>query len=84
MLFTAFAKETDGGTVYTLHVANVGSGRSATIEGIPPEVKSLRAIRTSETEAYSELDPVEAENGRAELQLPPLSLLTLTTTPSEE
>jgi hypothetical protein len=65
--------------VLTLHVANLGAGRKATIRGIPPDVRSLRAIRTSQTEGFKELAAFQPHNGTLELELAPQSLLTLTT-----
>ncbi len=65
--------------VLTLHIANLGAGRKATITGIPADVRSLRAIRTSQTEGFQELTAVEPRNGVLELELAPQSLLTLTT-----
>lgn len=73
---TAF-RGADG--VLTLHVANLGAGRKATITGIPEDVRSLRAIRTSQTEGFQESAAVEPRSGVLELDLAPQSLLTLTT-----
>ncbi len=84
VLVTAFAKGDDGDTVYTVHIANVGSARAATIEGIPDEITRMRAVRTTETEGFSELETVRVENGTVQLQLEPLSLLTLTTMAKED
>lgn len=65
--------------VLTLHVANLGAGRKATITGIPAGVRSLRAIRTSQTEGFHELLAFQPHDGVLELQLAPQSLVTLTT-----
>jgi len=75
VLFTAFS----AGEQYTLHIANLGPEREATLTGLPAQVTSWRPIRTSETESFQELEPVEAERGEARLHLAPLSLVTLTT-----
>jgi len=75
VLFTAFRGE---GPVYTLHVANLGAARPATITGLPAEVKSLRAIRTSETDSLKELPSLPVERGVLKVTLPRQSLLTLT------
>jgi hypothetical protein len=83
VLLTAFA--TGAGTpddarrVYTLHVANLGLGRAATITGLPVGLKQLRAVRTSESESSKELDPVKVEQGTVHLDLVAESMLTLTT-----
>jgi len=76
VLVTAFLGQ-DG--VLTLHVANLGAGRKATIAGIPADVSSLRAVRTSQTEGFQELAAVQPRSGVLELDLAPQSLLTLTT-----
>ncbi|MBM4094529.1 MAG: hypothetical protein FJ276_34760 [Planctomycetes bacterium] len=76
VLVTAFRGK-DG--VLTLHVANLGAGRKATLAGIPADVGSLRAVRTSQTEGFHELPAVEPRRGILELDLAPQSLLTLTT-----
>jgi hypothetical protein len=73
ILFTAFAK----GSVYTLHVANVGASRDVTIEGIPAGIRELRAVRTSEGEDYKSLPAVNVEAGVARFRMPARSLLTL-------
>jgi len=79
VLLTAFAGK---GPVYTLHIANFGAGRPATITGLPAEVKSLRAIQTSATDSFKELSAVAVEAGAAKVQLAQQSLLTLTTMPA--
>lgn len=80
VLFTAFAGPAGkAGRDYTLHVANLGAGRKATITGIPAGIKELRAVRTSETEAFRELPAVPVRAGAVALELAPQSLLTLTT-----
>ena len=67
--------------VLSLHVANLGACRNATIIGIPVEVRRLRAIRTSQNEGFQELAEVQPRRGIVELDLAPQSLLTLTTMP---
>jgi O-glycosyl hydrolase len=79
VLFTAFAGEQDGRRVYTLHLANVGPERSATVSGVPDEVGNLRTIVTDETRGFAELAPTTPKAGRLEVTLPALSLTTLTT-----
>jgi len=85
VLLTAFAagagKPGDARRVYTLHVANLGLGRTATITGLPVGLRQLRAVRTSESESSKELDPVTVEQGTVHLDLAAESMLTLTTTP---
>jgi O-glycosyl hydrolase len=79
VLFTAFAGDENGARVYTLHVANLGAARSITIQGIPEDVRLLRAIETSETEQFRALPQIEVDRGVAKLQMPAQSLVTLTT-----
>ena len=79
VLFTAFAGEENGKRVYTLHLANLGAEREATVEGVPAEVKQLRAVGTDETRAFADLEAVTPKNGSLEIKLPALSLTTLTT-----
>ncbi|MEK7405341.1 MAG: hypothetical protein AAB225_09545 [Acidobacteriota bacterium] len=77
VLFTAFTAASGGRRVYALHVANLAAAREITLQGVPAEAATLRAWRTSETEAFRELGTVEAESGVLRLQMPPRSLLTL-------
>ena len=79
VLFTAFAARLDEGHVHTLHIANFGAARPATIKGVPAGIERLRAVRTSESESFKELTPVAVENGVARATLARQSLLTLTT-----
>jgi hypothetical protein len=81
VLFTAFAGDAGNRRVYTLHIANVGAGRPVTIRGIPPEIRSLRAVRTSETEEFRDLPRIKVVNGSLVAEMPARSLLTLTTNP---
>ena len=83
VLFTAFAGQEADQRVYTLHLANLGAEREATISGLPPELTNLRAVRTDEADSFRELQPVAVTDGAARLQLPSRSLLTLTTMPAE-
>jgi O-glycosyl hydrolase len=78
VLFTAFSDADHG--VYTLHIANLGTGRPVTISGIPKNVTGLNAVCTSETEQYKRLGTVQIkQDGTVQLDLPAQSLLTLTT-----
>jgi hypothetical protein len=82
VLFTAFSGRMGEKTVYTLHIANFGAARPATITGLPAEVNSLRGIRTGATDAFRELPPVPVRGRIAEVKLAQQSLLTLTTLPA--
>ncbi|MCX6616516.1 MAG: hypothetical protein NTZ98_10520 [Acidobacteria bacterium] len=79
VLFTAYAGGRAARRSYTLHIANLGAARSIAIRGIPAEVRSLRAIRTSESEDFQELPAAKVANGSVVIQAAPRSLLTLTT-----
>jgi O-glycosyl hydrolase len=79
VLLTAFSGESKAGTTYTLHIANLGAGRPATVSGLPMAIDSLDATRTSETESYEALDAVPVRNGTVTLELAAQSLLTLDT-----
>ena len=78
VLFTAFAPagKAEG---LTLHVANPGSARKATLTGLPASVQRLRAERTSWDKGHEPLAPVAVRAGTAELDLAAFSLLTLST-----
>lgn len=79
VLFTAFRAGTDRDPACTLHIANLGPARSATITGIPASVKQLRAVQTTEAEHFHELAKVQPDGGTITLKLAAQSLLTLTT-----
>jgi hypothetical protein len=78
VLMTGFRGQADG---LTLHIANLGPARPATIRGIPPKIPELHAVRTGATESFAKLGPIEARNGTLHLDLAKQSLLTLTTMP---
>jgi hypothetical protein len=78
VLFTAFRGGVDGDPAYTLHVANLGPARSATVTGIPADVTQFRVVQTSEGEHSKELAIVQPDSGIIVLELAPQSLLTLT------
>ena len=79
VLFTAFRGGANGDPAYTLHVANFGPTRAATVTGIPAIFKQLRAVRTSEDKHFEELATVQPDSGTVTLELAAQSLLTLTT-----
>lgn len=81
VLFTAFASTAGGARRYALHVANLGPARRVTITGIPGDAGPLPCIRTSETEQFQELPPVQASRGVLELELPARCLTTLASGP---
>ncbi len=79
VLFTAFRGTQNNQVAYTLHIANLGPARKATIQGIPRDVAQLRTVRTSETEHFQEMAKTLPDNGSVTLDLPAQSLVTLTT-----
>jgi hypothetical protein len=79
VLFTAFRGRVSNRTEYTLHVANLGAARPATLSGIPAGIEKLRLFRTSETEGFKSLDSLAVKDGVVQTELAPLSFLTLTT-----
>ena len=84
VLLTAFSGNIAGKEALTLHISNSGPARRITITGVPSPHEQLRAIRTSESESFQQLDPVTAKDGTIELQLASRSLLTLTSLPKSE
>ena len=68
VLFTAFTGRVNGNGVHTYHIANLGDC-NATITGLPYEIKSLRPVRMSETEAFKKCGPASVANGVAKLEL---------------
>ena len=64
-----------------IHIANLGPARQAQLDGLPGDVSRFRAVCTSPTDSFRELDPVENKGSGIELTLPARSLLTLTNSP---
>ncbi|MHB8903386.1 MAG: glycoside hydrolase, partial [Thermoguttaceae bacterium] len=79
VLVTAFAAGDGSQRTCTIHIANLGLARQAHLEGLPAGVDRFRAVCTSPSDSFRQLDPVKIQAGRAELSLPARSLLTLTT-----
>jgi hypothetical protein len=67
--------------MYTLHVANIGAARKATLSGLPRKVKNFHVVRTSGGEGFRRAEDLRVKAGIAELDLPAWSLVTLTTLP---
>jgi len=80
VLITAFRRGED----LTIHISNSGEARSALVEGLPPHLTRLGAVRTAEGEFYRHLPAVSPRDGRVELQLPSRSLTSLSTLPLTE
>jgi hypothetical protein len=62
-----------------IHLANLAAARQVTITGIPASIASLQTFITSDGHSFSPSDTVRPENGTAQITLPALSYLTLTT-----
>jgi len=80
VFFTAFAGPA-GAKELVLHVANVGARRRATLAGLPQGLARLHAVQATWAGGSQNLPPVAVRDGKAELDLPPMGLLTLTTEP---
>ena len=80
VLFTAFTG-VGGGKRLVLHVANCGAARKATLTGLPPKARRLRAMQTSWQKGREKLPSVAVRGGQAKLDLAQFSLLTLTDGP---
>ena len=79
VLFTAFRGRVGDRTEYTLHIVNLGAARPVTISGIPARVEMLQSFRSSETEGFKSLGVLPVKEGVVQMDLAPLSFLTLTT-----
>lgn len=69
------------GVAYVLHVANLASARAITIRGLPPDITSLRMVRSGETEALADAGTVPVHAGAVTIEVPALSLVTLSSPP---
>ncbi len=72
VLFTAFRAAGS----YTLHILNLGGGRTVVLEGLPE--LDWQAVETTETNHFARRPAGRPGQGRLELALPPRSLTTLT------
>lgn len=79
VLATAFSARQGGRRVFTVHIANFGAARQATVTGLPAGLTHLRAVRTSAEDSFRELGQVRVAKGAVKLDLTAQSLLTLTT-----
>lgn len=62
---------------YAMHMVNKGSERTVVITGIPTQIKSFRAFVTDKDRGAHELKAVPVNKGKASLQLPPGSYVSL-------
>jgi O-glycosyl hydrolase len=77
VMFTAFRLGND----FTLHIANTKWARKATLQGLPPALKTLNVVRTARGEFFKKLEPVTVADGKLALDLSGQSLTTFTTLP---
>jgi len=75
VLVTAFS----AGSTFTVHIANLGAARSATLTGLPANLARLQAVRTSAQDSFRGLEAIAPADGTVKLDLAAQSLLTLTT-----
>lgn len=80
VIAAAFTSRTQDASRYTIHIANFGASRPATISGLPPEITNISIIRTTETEQFLTAGTASVINGSASVELARLSLTTLTAT----
>jgi hypothetical protein len=64
-----------------IHLANTGASREISISGIPGRVAALQSFVTDQNREFAPEDSVVVKDGVAELQLPALSFVTLTSRP---
>ena len=77
VLLTAFTDKSSGKRL-VLHAANLAEGRKATITGLPAGMTTLQAQCSRWGAVAADMPPVSVRAGRVQLDLPPLSLITLT------
>jgi O-glycosyl hydrolase len=66
----------DGATV--IHVGNTGAARAMKVHGLPSTSTKFRVFITDASHEMKQVDPIETQNGRAEINLPAQSFMTLT------
>ena len=67
------------GKELTLHISNAGAARMADIDGLPAGIKSLNVVRSGSGEGYHSAGAVRPSRGKATIELPAWSLVSLTT-----
>jgi hypothetical protein len=77
VLFTAFRGAEREKGKYALHIANLSGASKVTIQGLPPGVRSLQAVRSTQREQFKSQGPFPVKDGAAALELPAQSLTTL-------
>lgn len=82
VLVTAF-RGTVTPSALTVHIANLGATRPASLTGLPRSVTTLNVVCTGEAAPYRVLAPVAVGAEPVRLELPAQSLLTLTTLPPD-
>jgi hypothetical protein len=78
VLLTAFRGRTDeGGTVFVLHMANLGADRAVEIGGLPPALEELQAVWCDVLGNGDSAATLPVTGGRLSAVLPPLSLYSV-------
>ena len=83
VMVTAFTGRAGGKDRRTLHISNAGPARRAAISGLPGKIKSMRMVRSGSGEGFRDAGKVKIDDGNVALDLPPWSLVSLTTMPRE-
>jgi O-glycosyl hydrolase len=65
----------------SIHLVNMGASREVTVSGIPSGVETLETYLTDSTHEFTRGPAVAVKDGTAELNLPGLSFVTLTSRP---
>src|ERR1017187_7564472 len=71
----AFGNIAEG--IYTVHVVNNGATRTATLKGLPPNVKELRLWVTDTQRNMQEADRIPVTDGKAQFPLAATSYTTV-------
>jgi hypothetical protein len=63
--------------IYTIHIVNNGAARTATLDGLPPFIKSMKIFTTNKTDSVKRGQVVKVLNGKATFQLNSETFTTL-------
>ena len=64
---------------YTVHMVNNGAARTATIKGLPSDVKEVKAYITNEKTGMEETKVIKTSSGGLSVELPPTSFISIYT-----
>ena len=62
---------------YAVHIVNNGSGRTATIKGIPENCNNIKVFATNYSLSKQEIKMTKTANGNITVELPPVSFVTV-------